>query len=62
MYETYLEFPESNDNYIQQKIERRYHNLLKTMHMREKVDILINVAMHFLKEVEASQSLVEELN
>ena len=58
MYETYLELPESNDNYIQAKIKQRYNSLLKSMHMREKVDILIYVAMHFLKEVKASQRLV----
>ena len=58
MYEAYLELPESNDNYIQAKIKQRYNNQLKSMLMREKVDILINVAMHFLEEVKASQSLL----
>ena len=58
MYETYLELPESNDNYIQTKIKQRYNSLLKSTHMREKVDILIYVAMNFLKEVKASQCLV----
>ena len=58
MYETYMELPESNDNYIQAKIKQRYNNQLKSIHIREKVDILIYVAMHFLEEVKASQSLL----
>ena len=60
IYETCQELPESNQNhnYIQAKIKQRYNNQLKIMLMREKVDTLIYVAMYFLEEVKASQSLL----
>ena len=47
MYEAYLELPQSNDNYIQAKIKQKHNNQLKSMLMREKVDILIYVTMSF---------------
>ena len=48
MYETYLDLPESNYNYIQAKIKQKYDSV-KCVHMREKVDIVIYVAMYFWK-------------
>ena len=52
IYNNYIKLDQSKEEYITKKIKRHCKFILSILHVKQKVDFICFIAMHFLKELE----------